>query len=58
MAIEWKGEGKPLLGVQFHPESIATESGHNLLANFIELATGQSLSNYGEDTPAGEMVAL
>ena len=45
-------------GVQFHPESIATESGHNLLANFIELATGQSLSNYGEDTPAGEMVAL
>ena len=48
----------PIHGVQFHPESIATESGHNLLANFIELATGQSLSNYGEDTPAGEMVAL
>ena len=48
----------PIHGVQFHPESIATEAGHNLLANFIELATGQSLSNYGEDTPAGEMVAL
>ena len=48
----------PIHGVQFHPESIATEAGHDLLANFIELATGQSVSNYGEDTPAGEMVAL
>ena len=27
-------------GVQFHPESIASEHGHRLLANFIELATG------------------
>lgn len=25
-------------GVQFHPESIATESGHDLLANFLDLA--------------------
>jgi anthranilate synthase component 2 len=24
--------------VQFHPESIATEGGHQLLANFLELA--------------------
>jgi len=24
--------------VQFHPESIATEHGHQLLANFLELA--------------------
>lgn len=28
----------PLWGVQFHPESIATESGKRLLANFLELA--------------------
>ncbi len=28
----------PLMGVQFHPESIATEHGHRLLANFLELA--------------------
>ena len=48
----------PIHGVQFHPESIATEAGHDLLANFIELATGQSVSSYGEYTPAGEMVAL
>lgn len=29
----------PLYGVQFHPESIASEHGHRLLQNFINLAT-------------------
>ena len=28
---------KPIHGVQFHPESIATEHGHDLLRNFVEL---------------------
>jgi anthranilate synthase component II len=28
----------PIHGVQFHPESIATEHGHRLLANFMALA--------------------
>jgi anthranilate synthase component 2 len=28
----------PIHGVQFHPESIATEHGHALLANFLKLA--------------------
>ena len=28
----------PLHGVQFHPESIATEHGHELLANFMRIA--------------------
>ena len=27
----------PIHGVQFHPESIATEHGHALLANFLEI---------------------
>ena len=28
----------PIEGVQFHPESILTEHGHELLANFLDLA--------------------
>lgn len=28
----------PLVGVQFHPESILTEHGHQLIANFLDLA--------------------
>ena len=30
----------PIHGVQFHPESIASEHGHELLRNFLDLATG------------------
>ena len=29
---------RPIHGVQFHPESIATEHGHAMLANFLRLA--------------------
>ena len=31
-------KSRPVHGVQFHPESIATECGHELLANFLEIA--------------------
>jgi anthranilate synthase component 2 len=30
----------PIYGVQFHPESIATEHGHAVLRNFLSLAAG------------------
>ncbi len=29
---------RPIFGVQFHPESIATEGGHQMLANFLDIA--------------------
>ena len=35
---------RPLFGVQFHPESIATEGGHQLLTNFMDLAGVQRLA--------------
>ena len=39
----FRHESLPIHGVQFHPESIATEHGHALLANFMRLA-GMSAS--------------
>ena len=35
---------RPLHGVQFHPESIASESGHALLKNFLALAAAESVA--------------
>ena len=35
MAIQHKKH--PIFGVQFHPESIATNFGHELLKNFLSL---------------------
>jgi len=33
----------PVFGVQFHPESIASEHGHEILANFLALARGSNM---------------
>ncbi len=33
----------PIFGAQFHPESIASQAGHSLLANFLKIATGKTI---------------
>ncbi len=37
MGLRWKKKGAPLEGVQFHPESVLSESGLPLLKNFLAL---------------------
>jgi anthranilate synthase component 2 len=43
----------PVHGVQFHPESIASEHGHLMLKNFLDLAARW---NAGRDTPAARQL--
>jgi anthranilate synthase/aminodeoxychorismate synthase-like glutamine amidotransferase len=38
MGVRHVGDGAPLEGVQFHPESIMTVDGKRMLANFVERA--------------------
>jgi anthranilate synthase component 2 len=35
MGLRWNGDGAPLQGVQFHPESFLTLEGPQLLSNFL-----------------------
>ena len=51
----------PVHGVQFHPESIASEHGHQLLANFLDLARverriARGGSNEKRSVPSNSMV--
>jgi anthranilate synthase component 2 len=46
----------PVHGVQFHPESIASEHGHLLLRNFLDLAEQWNLST-GRRRPAARAAA-
>ena len=36
--MAFRHQSVPVHGVQFHPESVASEHGHALLRNFLELA--------------------
>ena len=40
----------PIHGVQFHPESIASQNGHRLLANFLALAGFSGMAMHPIDT--------
>ena len=42
----------PLHGVQFHPESIASEHGHQLIQNFLDIAQGKSGGKSGDKEAA------
>ncbi|HVB66634.1 MAG TPA: aminodeoxychorismate/anthranilate synthase component II [Acetobacteraceae bacterium] len=42
----------PIFGVQFHPESIASEAGHAILANFLRLARGGNAPAPARAAPA------
>jgi anthranilate synthase/aminodeoxychorismate synthase-like glutamine amidotransferase len=50
MAIEHVS--RPTFGVQFHPESVLTECGHRLLANFLSAVGLHTASIPGGDLPA------
>jgi anthranilate synthase component 2 len=45
-------ESLPLHGVQFHPESIASEHGHLMLKNFLDLAAAWNAQRGRTSTPA------
>jgi anthranilate synthase component II len=42
LIMAMKHRTQPVWGVQFHPESIASEHGHTILANFLALARGSN----------------
>jgi anthranilate synthase component 2 len=46
--------GRPIYGVQFHPESILTDCGYELLANFLKLA-GLEVSADPRELAEGEI---
>lgn len=56
MALE--DAGRQLYGLQFHPESVLTQFGHRLLANFLRLAGLQPVTGRWNDLqPAGPTAA-
>lgn len=59
MAIEH--QSLPVVGLQFHPESILTESGYTLLANFLRLAgldAAPRVPAFAEERPQSPRFAL
>jgi anthranilate synthase component II len=44
----------PVHGVQFHPESIASEHGHLMLKNFLDIAAAWNAATGRRSAPAGQ----
>ena len=51
-------ESLPVHGVQFHPESIASEHGHQMLRNFLELAAAWNARRGRDGTKVRKPAAL
>jgi anthranilate synthase/aminodeoxychorismate synthase-like glutamine amidotransferase len=51
LIMAMRHESLPLYGVQFHPESIASDYGYQLLSNFLSLARGQVPQVFPEPYP-------
>jgi len=49
LVMAYEHKDAPLFGVQFHPESILTEGGYELLANFLRLA--ENTATTAKSTP-------
>ncbi|HET7382453.1 MAG TPA: aminodeoxychorismate/anthranilate synthase component II [Pseudolabrys sp.] len=48
----------PVHGVQFHPESIASEHGHLMLKNFLDIAAGWNAQRGRRGTPTRKAATL
>jgi anthranilate synthase/phosphoribosyltransferase len=54
----------PTIGVQFHPESILTEHGHELLKGFLEIdrqgeaSRGQAVRAHRQTVPGGDIMTI
>ena len=53
MGVRTKARGVVVEGVQFHPESIMTAAGKQLLANFLRMVTEGRLEQAGHERSAG-----